>query len=131
MKNEDLRNILKKLDSNGNIQELIDNIVEENYRTNQEKLYDKKGNFIYMDKINDFLNNNEITKQLSINNLNVILETIIELIKYRIEIKHQATKYATETEDIHTYYFLLNKALNELNYDKSLDSIYEGRNHQK
>lgn len=127
--------ILENLDLNNNLQELIEGLVEENFRELDQPLYDEQGNFIYNKTLVDFLKSDEGVASLSNDEFKLVLDMLIQDILHRIEAKGNSHIRATEgayDEENRSYYgssesaywHLLEQYLDDFNYNKSISDFY-------
>lgn len=127
--------ILENLDLNNNLQELIEGLVEENFRELDQPLYDEQGNFIYNKTLVDFLKSDEGVASLSNDEFKLVLDMLIKDILHRIEAKGNSHIRATEgayDEENRSYYgssesaywHLLEQYLDDFNYNKSMSDFY-------
>lgn len=127
--------ILENLDLNNNLQELIEGIVEENFRELDQPLYDEQGNFIYNKTLVEFLKSDEGVASLSNDEFKLVLDMLVKDILYRIEAKGNSHIRATEgayDEENRSYYgssesaywHLLEQYLDDFNYNKSISDFY-------
>lgn len=130
-----LGTILENLDLNNNLQELIEGIVEENFRELDQPLYDEQGNFIYNKTLVEFLKSDEGVVSLSNDEFKLVLDMLIKDILHRIESKGNSHIRATEgayDEENRSYYgssesaywHLLEQYLDDFNYNKSMSDFY-------
>ncbi len=130
-----LGTILENLDLNNNLQELIEGIVEENFRELDQPLYDEQGNFIYNKTLVEFLKSDEGVVALSNDEFKLVLDMLIKDILHRIEAKGNSHIRATEgafDEENRSYYgssesaywHLLEQYLDDFNYNKSMSDFY-------
>ncbi len=130
-----LGTILENLDLNNNLQELIEGIVEENFRELDQPLYDEQGNFIYNKTLVEFLKSDEGVVSLSNDEFKLVLDMLIKDILHRIEAKGNSHIRATEgafDEENRSYYgssesaywHLLEQYLDDFNYNKSMSDFY-------
>ena len=136
MENENkLNGIIDFLDLNQNMQELIESIVEENFRELDQPLYDEQGNFIYNNTLVEFLKSDENINTLSNDEFNLLLDMVVKDILHRIEAKGNSHIRATEgayDEENRSYYggsesaywHLLEQYLDDFNYNKSISDFY-------
>lgn len=127
--------IIEKLDLNNNLQELIEGIVEENFRELDQPLYDEQGNFIYNKTLVEFLKSDEGVVSLSNDEFKLVLDMLVKDILHRIEAKGNSHIRATEgayDEENRSYYgssesaywHLLEQYLDDFNYNKSISDFY-------
>lgn len=127
--------ILENLDLNNNLQELIEGLVEENFRELDQPLYDEQGNFIYNKTLVDFLKSDEGVASLSNDEFKLVLDMLIQDILHRIAAKGNSHIRATEgayDEENRSYYgssesaywHLLEQYLDDFNYNKSISDFY-------
>jgi hypothetical protein len=130
-----LGTILENLDLNNNLQELIEEIVEENFRELDQPLYDEQGNFIYNKTLVEFLKSDEGVVSLSNDEFKLVLDMLVKDILHRIEAKGNSHIRATEgayDEENRSYYgssesaywHLLEQYLDDFNYNKSMSDFY-------
>ena len=130
-----LGTILENLDLNNNLQELIEGIVEENFRELDQPLYDEQGNFIYNKTLVEFLKSDEGVVSLSNDEFKLVLDMLVKDILHRIEAKGNSHIRATEgayDEENRSYYgssesaywHLLEQYLDDFNYNKSMSDFY-------
>ncbi len=130
-----LGTILENLDLNNNLQELIEGIVEENFRELDQPLYDEQGNFIYNKTLVEFLKADEGIASLSNDEFKLVLDMLVKDILHRIEAKGNSHIRATEEaydEENRSYYgssesaywHLLEQYLDDFNYNKSMSDFY-------
>ena len=130
-----LGTILENLDLNNNLQELIESIVEENFRELDQPLYDEQGNFIYNKTLIEFLKSDEGIASLSNDEFKLLLDMLVKNILHRIEAKGNSHIRATEgayVEENRNYYgssenaywHLLEQYLDDFNYNKSMSDFY-------
>ncbi|MGM9849987.1 MAG: hypothetical protein ACI31V_03725 [Bacilli bacterium] len=130
-----LGTILENLDLNNNLQELIEGLVEENFRELDQPLYDEQGNFIYNKTLVDFLKSDEGVVSLSNDEFKLVLDMLVKDILHRIEAKGNSHIRATEgayDEENRSYYgssesaywHLLEQYLDDFNYNKSISDFY-------
>ncbi len=93
---ENIETVINLLNADEYLQELIEDIVDDNYQYTDQPLYDENNKFIYYNQISQFLNNADYLKKLSSSDINAILNLVIECIVYKIEAKSQAYHKAYE-----------------------------------
>lgn len=134
MKNN-LEEIIKELDNDEDIKELIKDIEKENYTNEELKLYDDNNKFIYEEIIIKYLNFNNKVKTLSQEEFNLLLNIVKNNIIYKINVKKEAyinaykksltaeyrNKYGSSYRAFHN---LFNIYLNTLNYEKNINDFY-------
>ena len=86
MKNN-LEEIIKELDNDEDIKELIKDIEKENYTNEELKLYDDNNKFIYEEIIIKYLNFNNKVKTLSQEEFNLLWNIVKTNIIYKINVK--------------------------------------------
>lgn len=127
--------IIENLDLNNNLQELIEVIVEENFRELDQPLYDEQGNFIYNKTLVEFLKADEGIVSLSNDEFKLVLDMLVKDILHRIEAKGNSHIRATEgayDEENRSYYgssesaywHLLEQYLDDFNYSKNISDFY-------
>ena len=127
--------IIENLDLNNNLQELIEVIVEENFRELDQPLYDEQGNFIYNKTLVEFLKADEGIVSLSNDEFKLVLDMLVKDILHRIEAKGNYHIRATEgayDEENRSYYgssesaywHLLEQYLDDFNYSKNISDFY-------
>lgn len=127
--------IIENLDLNNNLQELIEVIVEENFRELDQPLYDEQGNFIYNKTLVEFLKADEGIVSLSNDEFKLVLDMLVKDILHRIEAKGNSHIRATEgayDEENRSYYgssesaywHLLEQYLDDFNYNKNISDFY-------
>ena len=127
--------IIENLDLNNNLQELIESIVEENFRELDQPFYDEQGNFIYNKTLVEFLKADEGIVSLSNDEFKLVLDMLVKDILHRIEAKGNSHIRATEgayDEENRSYYgssesaywHLLEQYLDDFNYNKSISDFY-------
>lgn len=128
--------ILENLDLDNNLQELIEGIVEENFRELDQSLYDEQGNFIYNNTLVEFLKSDENYASLSNDEFKLLLDILVKGILHRIEAKGNSHIRATEgayDEENKNYYgssesaywHLLERYLYDFNYNKNILDFYD------
>lgn len=138
MDTEKIENILNDLDEIekyvGLVEEIVDacNLYEQPY----EQIYDENNNFIHKDLLDEKLKKEEIIKDLTEEEYDLIIKMIIRKIIHRIEAKHSAYEQAilsssneeykeTYGDQTAAFNHLFEHYLAEYNYYKSMKDMYE------
>lgn len=130
-----LDEIIKELNNDEDIKELIKDIEKENYTNEELKLYDDNNKFIYEEIIIKYLNFNNKVKTLSQEEFNLLLNIVKTNIIYKISVTKEAyiNAYQKSLTDEYrikygssyrAFYNLFNIYLNALNYEKNINDFY-------
>jgi len=135
MDNNKIGMVADYLDANQNMQDFIEEIVEENYRDLGEPLYNENNEFIYKNKIEEFIKPDNNIKNLTPEEYNTLLDLITKDILHKIETKGNAHIQATSASSSEeyrnyygssesTYWHQLEHFLDSYNYNKSIYDFY-------
>lgn len=135
MDNNKIGMVADYLDANQNMQDFIEEIVEENYRDLGEPLYNENNEFIYKNKIEEFIKPDNNIKNLTPEEYNVLLDLITKDILHKIEAKGNAHIQATSTSNSEeyrnyygssesTYWHQLEHFLDDYYYNKTIYDFY-------
>lgn len=137
-----IEELIKDYDLDEGMQQLVNEIVEENYHEPEPFMYDANGNFYYKDILVKYLQDNEKGNTLSLEEFEVLLDVLINYIIYKVESKTNAHKRAEEDayEDEYrsyygslerAYWHLLEKYLDDFNYNKPISEFYSEYREEK
>lgn len=117
------------LGANQTMRDFIDDIVEENYKDPEKPLYNENSEFIYKNKIEEFINQDNNIKDLNQEEYDLLVNLIIKDILHKIEAKtnaHMQAEIAANNEQYVDYYGSSKSA-----YNHQLEHYLEGYNYNK